>query len=376
MVNAADENWEALVGLLPADWIEQAKACGAVQRLRGFQSVSDLLRTLLMHVGRGYSLQETAVRAKQAGLGEVSDVAILKRLRAAERWWQVLCETLLRERGVIMRGGPLGRRVRILDGTLVKEPGRTGSQYRLHYSLQVPTMLCDHFALTAVQGSGTGETLTRFPVRAKDLLLADRAFCNPVGLQAVVAQQADVILRLNTGTTPLKSAKGNAFSLSEKLKQVHTIGQIKQWSVVVTTESGAVAGRLCVLRKSEEATRRAVRKIRRKAQQGGPEPKPETLQYAQYVLVFTTVAEEELSASEVLEWYRLRWQVELVFKRLKSLVQLGHLPKHDEHSSRAWLYGKLLIALLSEKLIRVGRSISPWGYLLPQTETPQPLARV
>ena len=69
MVNAADENWEALVGLLPADWIEQAKACGAVQRLRGFQSVSDLLRTLLLHVGRGYSLQETAVRAKQAGFG-------------------------------------------------------------------------------------------------------------------------------------------------------------------------------------------------------------------------------------------------------------------------------------------------------------------
>lgn len=376
MVNAADENWEALVGLLPGDWREQAVACGAVERLRGFASVSDLLRTLLLHVGRGYSLRETAVRAKQSGLGQVSDVALLKRLRGAERWWQVLCESLLRERGVIMRAGPLGRRVRILDGTVVKEPGRTGSQYRLHYSLQAPTMLCDHFALTAVRGAGTGETLTRFPVRSRDLLLADRAFCNPAGLQAIVARQADVIIRLNTGTISLKTPGGTAFALSEKLAHVNMIGQIKQWPVSIATARGAVAGRLCVLRKSEEAARRAIRKIKRKAQQGGPEPKAETLEYARYVLVFTTVPEPELSASEVLEWYRLRWQVELVFKRLKSLAQMGHLPKHDEHSSRAWLYGKLLIALLSEKLIRVGRSISPWGYLLPQAQAPQPLARV
>jgi len=50
------------------------------------------------------------------------------------------------------------------------------------------------------------------------------------------------------------------------------------------------------------------------------------------VLVFTTLPAEELPAAEILEWYRLRWQVELVFKRLKSLAQLGHLPKHDERS--------------------------------------------
>ena len=67
-------------------------------------------------------------------------------------------------------------------------------------------------------------------------------------------------------------------------------------------------------------------------QQGGPQPKPETLKYAQFVLVFTTLPAEELPAAEILEWYRLRWQVELVFKRLKSLAQLGHLPKHDERS--------------------------------------------
>ncbi len=76
----------------------------------------------------------------------------------------------------------------------------------------------------------------------------------------------------------------------------------------------------------------------------------------------------------MLEAYRLRWQIELIFKRLKSIAQLGHLPKRDDRSSRAWLYGKLFVALLSQRLATVGKAISPWGYLLPQTPHSQPLA--
>jgi Transposase DDE domain len=374
MVNAAEESWEALTGLLPADWKEQAVACGAVERLRGFESVSDLMRTLLMHVGRGYSLRETAVRAASAGLAQVSDVALLKRLRGSERWWQQLCHSLLAERGVIMRPGPRGWRVRILDGTIVKEPGRTGSQFRLHYSLQIPSMVCDHLAITAVKGRGVGETLHRFPARAKDLILADRGFCTPAGLQALVSQGAHVIVRLNTGSMPLYTRKHASFELSQRLEQLTKIGLVKDWKVMVAGPAGPIAGRLCALRKGEAATRRALHKIHRQAQTGGGQPKPETLQYAGYVLIFTTVPASELKAADVLEWYRLRWQVELVFKRLKSLTQLGHLPKYDEQSSRAWLYGKLLVALLSEKLIRIGRSISPWGYLFPKTAASQSLA--
>jgi IS4 transposase len=62
-----------------------------------------------------------------------------------------------------------------------------------------------------------------------------------------------------------------------------------------------------------------------------------------------------------MRWYRLRWQIELVFKRFKQIAKLGHLPKHDDESAQAWLYGKLFIALLAEKLIDQARAISPWG---------------
>jgi transposase len=131
-----------------------------------------------------------------------------------------------------------------------------------------------------------------------------------------------------------------------------------------------------VIRKSEQATRRAQQKILRKAQKGGPQVKPETLEYAAYVMVFTTLPASEFSTQAVLEGYRGRWQVELVFKPMKSLLQLGHLPKHDHRSARAWLYGKLLVALLGHKLMRLGRDISPWGYRLWQAQEQQRLAAV
>ena len=88
------------------------------------------------------------------------------------------------------------------------------------------------------------------------------------------------------------------------------------------------------------------------------------MEFARYVIVFTTFPGADSSGAEVLEWYRLRWQLELVFKRFKSLAELGHLPKHDDESAKAWLYGKRLVALLVEKLIGHASAISPWGYRL------------
>ena len=81
-------------------------------------------------------------------------------------------------------------------------------------------------------------------------------------------------------------------------------------------------------------------------------------------MVLSTFPEFRFSAPLVLDCYRLRWQVELVFKRFKQIADLGHLPKYDEDSAKAWLYGKLFVALLTEKLMQHARSFSPWGYEL------------
>lgn len=360
------EDWELLVGLLPRGWEQQAILSGASERVRGFSTTSSLLRTLLLHVGKGYSLRETVVRAKAGGLAEVSDVALMKRLQKAEGWLRGLCVSLLEEAGWEVPSEVRGFNVRALDGTLVKEPGRFGSQWRIHYSVRIPSLVCDHFEVTSVKGAGTGESLGRFVAGAGDLVLADRGFCKGPGIEALHRQGAAVMVRLNTSALPLLAGDGSRFKLAGEIAALNQPGQEREWPVWIAGADGRIGGRLCVIRKSEESAERSRRHIKRKAQQGGSQPKPETLRYAEYVMIFTTVPASVFSTEEVLEWYRARWQIELVFKRLKTLAELGAIPKHDDRSARAWLYGKLLIVLLGQKLERLGRDISPWGYRLPQ----------
>jgi hypothetical protein len=364
MENAANEDWEVLMGLFPKGWQEQATHSGAVERLRGFSSVEALLRTLLLHVGSGFSLRETAVRAKLADWADVSDVALLKRLRNSEAWLQALCAHLLKESGFSVPSGNRPR-LRVVDGTIVREPGKTGSQWRILYAIRLPELECDFFELTAAEGPGNGETLTRLPAQKGELILADAGYSGLPGLLAMQQKTADVLIRVNPAKFPVYGTHHRRFPLLQRVRKLTRPGQVREWKVSLRSSHGEeIAGRLCAIRKSEQATRQAERRLQRKASKRQTLLTPETLEFARYVIVFTTY--EQGTAAQVLQWYRMRWQIELVFKRLKSLLRLGHLPKYDDRSSRAWLYGKLLIALLTQKLIRIGRDISPWGYPLPE----------
>jgi hypothetical protein len=356
-----DRNWDFLLGLLPAGWQEEARTTGACTRRRGFTAIDHLLRGLLLHVGIGVSLRETAVLAKAAGWLDMSDVALMKKLRQSERWLQSLCQGLLRESALAVPAAT-SLSMRLIDGTLVKEPGRTGSQWRVHYSLRVPEWTCDDFALTDSRGEGTGESLRRFRVRPRDCLIADRGFASAAGIGHVQRRGGYVIVRHVPANLPLEQADGTALPLLEWLRALTAAGQIDHRGGWLREAGQApIPVRLCAIRKSAEAVAAAQRRIRRRAQHNPGQVRPETFEYAQWVIVLTTVPLDVLSDSEVLEWYRVRWQIELAFKRLKSLADLGHLPKHDPASSRAWLYGKLLMALLTEKMQRHARAFSPWG---------------
>jgi len=150
------------------------------------------------------------------------------------------------------------------------------------------------------------------------------------------------------------------------------VGQFGEWRVFLHGRDSAFAGRLCAVRKSDRAIQQAHRRLQRKASKKQMVTRPGTLEFAKYVIVFTTCFGG--STEHVLGTYRLRWQIELMFKRLKSLAQLGHVPKHDDRSSRAWLYGKLLVTLLAQKLIRIGRDISPSGHQLSARAAVQSVA--
>src|ERR1700691_1173396 len=227
------DDWQVLLGLFPSEWRQLGRSSGAVRRLRGFPSLDALLRTLLLHVGCGWSLRETAVHAKLAGIAEVSDVTLLNRLRQSEPWLRQLCEQLWAENGVSLEPVVKGWPVRLLDATTVKEPGKTGSQWRIHYSLRLPGVRCDHFELTPARVENTGETVSACVFHAVELILADAGYSNPPGIAAVVAEKAEVCVRLNPGSTPLLDGQGRPFRLLGKLKTVKRAGRISDWRVQV-----------------------------------------------------------------------------------------------------------------------------------------------
>jgi hypothetical protein len=353
---SVEEDWAVLRQFLPSGWEQAARDTGAIRRARGVDGAESLLRILLIHLSAGCSLAETAVRAREAGLGRISAVALYKRLQASEEWLRWLA---VEERRLLSGTEVAGsRRLRAVDATVVSEPGSTGTDWRLHYAINLTDLRCDFFEITGAEG---GETIKRVPVEAGDVILGDRLYANPAGVAHVASQGGDVLFRLNVGTLPLYREDGrviNPVTAAAKLK-VGEVCDLPAW--VVPKAGDAVPGRLIAIRRSAAAGRHALAKAEREAKRKGKTLSPLSRRAAQYFMVWTTLA-EDTDARTALEYYRCRWQIELAFKRMKSILGLGHLPKKDPASARAWLHGKLLTSLLVERVIQAANATSPWGY--------------
>ena len=336
-----------------------------MKRKRGqVQGAEDLLRLLLMHTAGGLSLEQTVARAVAQGLPKLNAMALHKRLCRSHGWLAALTAHLLEGIRPWLNQSEdcwnLGRTVRILDATDVEEPGATGTDWRIHYSLRLPQMCCDFFELTDCHG---GESLRRLPVNPGDLVLVDRGYNDRKAVGQVLGCGGDVILRYHSRNFPLLTPTGKPFEPLSVLRRLK-VGQIKEWSACFDFQGENIPVRICALRKSPEQAARACRKLKGKVKGKFANVTSATLEYLHFIVVVCTVPESEMSAKLALEFYRARWQVELAFKRLKGLLALGQLPKRKEESSQAWMQGKILTALLIERLLCEGRFFSPWGYQL------------
>lgn len=155
--------WSIITGFLPPDWRELARTTGALRREREIRDPGTLLLLILLHVGAGLSMRQTAARAERAGLARISDVSLRSRMRNAGPWLRTLAHQLFAAgpyRGSVSSTSE-GRQVRVVDATTVNEPGSTGTDWRVHYSLKLSSLECDFFG-----GHG--------PVRRRNL-------CSPPG---------------------------------------------------------------------------------------------------------------------------------------------------------------------------------------------------
>lgn len=360
------EEWPLLRQWLPKDLDARARQHQFFQRARGLTDGERWLRLILMHVAGGLSLEQTAVRARELGLAQISGVALFKRLRKAEGWLRDLCQHLLTEhqRRLGRSVWPSEYRVRAIDATDIREPGSTGTDWRVHYSIRLPELVCDHYELTDHTG---GEKLGRFQFAPDELILVDRGYSHRAGVAKVLDSGAALLLRWNPAVLPVQAAHAKEFDLLGVLRRLPKRGA-RDWPVQFEYQGKTYPLRLCAIRKNQVAAERARRKVLRKAQRNGTQVQAQSLELADYVLVLTSLP-AKFYAGPVLELYRCRWQVELAFKRLKSLLGAGHVPKSDDQSARAWMQAKILTALLLERLLLEAKIFSPWGYELPNRES-------
>jgi len=357
------ESWSILRAWLPEDLNASARTHGFFRRARGLQDAECWLRLILMHVGGGLSLEQTVVRAKEMGLAEVSAVALFKRLCCAHAWMHELTRYLLEEQQRFLQSAPaLGKgRLRVIDATDVQEPGETGTTWRLHYSLQLPELCCDHFEITDIH---VGEKLGHFRFAPGEWVLADRGYSHRAGAAWVRQAEAHFIIRWNAAVFPLESEDGKAFLPLAQLRRLRE-GQIRQWPASFVFEQKRYRVWLCALRKGQLAAQRAREKALSKARRNqSRQPDAQSLELADYILVLSSLSPEQCAGRTVLELYRSRWQIELAFKRLKSLLAAGHVPKKNDASAKGWMQAKVLTSLLIERVLWEAKLFSPWGYRL------------
>jgi hypothetical protein len=358
------EDFEYLLRLLPEGWQAKAKELGALRRCRKVQSAEVLLRVLLIHLAEGCSLRETALRAARGQIAQLSDVAIMDRLRLSGSWFRWMNVGLVQrwiEREPRRLYGTQ-RRINLVDATRIQEPGPTGSSWTLHYCIELVSLACRQWVVTDWQGNG--ESFWRFKPQAQELYIADRAYGTRAGIATFRRAGAEVLVRFALDNLPLlQPSSHKRFNLLSRLARLQAT-QLGDWLVQLEYEKERFTGRVCAVKRSRQAAEQAIKKFLLTSKRKGQQPKASTLEAQRYVFVFTTLSPAELSAKQALELYRGRWQIELVFKRLKSILQMGHLRKIDADSALAWIEGKLFVALLLEALLRQAESFFPWGFPL------------
>ena len=352
----------------PEDLEASARARGALRRRRVIRSAPDLLRLVLGYCC-GLSLRETGCWSGLQGLGEMSQVGVMKCVRRSADWLEELVKVKLAERAELYE--VQGFRFRLVDATTVSIPGSRGIDWRLHLGFDLGSLSIDSVELTSVKG---GESLSRFQVGPREVLIGDRGYSHAKGLRSVQQAGGEFLVRMNWQNLPLQTRQGEAFDLFQAARGVADIEAAEfEVQLPATRQLPPLPARLVILRKSAPATEAARKKILREAKKKGRQVDPRTLEAAGYIFLLTSLPADQVSALQALEFYRFRWQIELAFKRLKSLWNFGSVPVKDPDLARSYLYAKLLTALLVEELTETLRSHSPWGFRL-QVPSGKPLA--
>jgi len=344
-VSLISGDWQELDQVLELDLESTARASRALLRRREIRRAVDLLRLILVYAICDWSLRMVGAWAVVQGLGDLSDVAVMQRLRHSQQWLGLLIGSMLQRRCQALRAQrPV--RVRLVDATVISQPGSQGTDWRMHLSLDLERVCLDGIAVTDARG---GETLVRFPAAAGEILVADRGYAFASSLGPPLESGAALVVRINWQNLPLQTMEGQPCDLVVWLRSLKCPAE---HAVLLVTPQGRFTLRLCAYPLPQEAADRARHRVRKAAVKKGRTPAAKSLFAAGFVLVITNLPASTWSLAEICWLYRLRWQVELHIKRFKSLLHMDRLRARDPRLVQTYLLAKLLAALLLDGLIQ------------------------
>lgn len=358
-----DAGWNDVLAWLPGDLDDLARRTFGFRRRGQIRSAADLLRIAMAYAVLDFSLRSSATWMTTHGLGDISDVAVLGRLRRSEGFLGAVLARLLSSRLALSPTPSLPYRVRLLDATCLSAPGSEGADWRVHASYDVARATIDHVDLTDNHG---GENLSRADAQPGDVVIGDRGYGHATRMIELREGGAHFVVRIGHGTVPLCDRDGNALDpLAFARRRRARAGRpprVESTAVFLRDDRArAWPLRLVVVRKSAEATRKDRAKIEKEATRKSKRPTQRTLDAAAFALLLTSLPATDADDVTVAELYRVRWQVELTFKRWKSIFDLDRLRADDPGLARAYVYAKLIAACLADTLARTARAFSPWG---------------
>ena len=354
-----------LIKNLPSDYQQTAIDTKAFLRARKIMSPMELMHLVLMYCGIDQVLREVAGNFTLIS-ESITDTAIQKRLEACEPWLKMILEQMWFT-GISKLPGNL--RLILIDGSSLSVPGADGTSYRLHIAIDLVRLSIVHIEVT---NKHVGESLKHFQLQEGDIVVVDRGYNHPQEIINISDQGVLITLRLNPNSMRLYSVGGKQKINVSKILLEAKADQVCFEAWITNKAKHYVKVWIHAQRLPESLRAEARRKC--KSNSKSKNLKQETLMYAEWKMVLTTVPKEVLDSDTILELYKLRWQVELYIKRLKSLLNIDKLrSKEGSKLNTVWIYGKLLFTTLlmkrTDKKFSVGgiepektRDTTPWRF--------------
>ena len=339
-----EDQWEYVRTLLPADLEDSARRTKALVRCRNVPDASALMRMALAYALSDLSLKDVAAWASAMELAVITGPGLFYRLREAETWLaRVLAQLLGEQLPQAVGGWP----VRIVDATVINGPGDKAVHWRAHVLVNPSTGSFRSVELTDDSG---GEKLARYPLEKGELVLGDRAYGTARGVYAVRQAEAHVVVRFNPANLRICDNERRRVHLKEREAEVPTTGAVEFQITIPVPPPPTKSHKIWDSAKAVAWV--PARAVASRTRNG------------EVIWILTTLSVAELPALAVLGLYRLRWQIELFFKRLKSLLHMDTLPSREGPTAKSWVFARLIAAALAQQLVQPSGPLSPWGYQL------------